>query len=44
MAEEINWRLRNLGRDLSLAQDKLDPDDAMLFQPLSSVLLASLPA
>lgn len=42
VAEEISWRLRNLGRDLSLAQDKLGPDDAMLFQPLSSVLLASL--
>jgi hypothetical protein len=44
VVEEINWRLRNLGRDLNLVQDKLGPDDVMLFQPLSSVLLASLPA
>lgn len=44
VTEEINWRLRNLGRDLSLAQDKLGPDDAMLFQSLSSVLLAGTPA
>ena len=42
VCQEVAWRLRNLGRDLSLAQDKLGPDDAMLFQPLSSVLLASL--
>lgn len=38
-SQEINWRLRNLGRDLSLTQDRLGPDDCMLFQPLSSTLL-----
>lgn len=41
VCEEINWRLRNLGRDLSLTQDKLGPDDSMQFQLLSSSLLAS---
>ncbi|MBV8680909.1 MAG: HD domain-containing protein [Aquitalea sp.] len=43
VCEEINWRLRNLGRDLSLAQDKLGPDDSTLFQALSSSLLESRP-
>jgi|GEM_PF-3916571 len=43
VCQEIAWRLRNLGRDLSLTQDKLGPDDAMLFQELSSHLLNSLP-
>jgi hypothetical protein len=42
--QEINWRLRNLGRDLSLTQDRLGPDDSMLFQELSSTLLIRRPA
>jgi hypothetical protein len=40
-SQEINWRLRNLGRDLSLTQDRLAADDSILFQDLCSTLLDS---
>lgn len=41
VCQEVAWRLRNLGREVSLSQDRLGPDDSMLFQDLSSTLLAS---